>query len=236
LRFIKKRRGPSPDCLYDQNASPPVDSSEARRRWSRYDSTVLSDLLLNEQRFLCAYSEIDLHARQTGFHVEHVKPKSRFPWFCFEYSNLVLSALSSDNLGYFKDNIFAGHFKGNNFDKKQFLSPLRSRRSREYFLYLSNGKVVANPSMSKRYQIKAEHTINVLNLNAPCLINWRKRWIDELDTAIDEHLEDGMSVYYLACIDLLPKAGRLSEFFSASKQRFGSVAKAVLSDFRKGGL
>lgn len=232
MRYIKKRKA-VPDCLFNENESPPLSSESAARRWGNYNSSLLSELLIGEQFYLCAYSEISLESRALGFHIEHVKPKSKFPELIFSHKNLVLSALSSSDLESFEDDLFGGHRKQNHFDRRLFLSPLRSRGRRDYFLYLSDGRVVPSPDKSRRYRCKAEHTIRTLNLNASCLVNWRKRWIEELDSEIDQHLDADMSLFHLACIDLLPKSGRLSEFFTATRQRFGLVAKRVLHDFAK---
>ena len=209
MRYIKKRKA-VPDCLFNENESPPLSSESAARRWGNYNSSLLSELLIGEQFYLCAYSEISLESRALGFHIEHVKPKSKFPELIFSHKNLVLSALSSSDLESFEDDLFG-----------------------DYFLYLSDGRVVPSPDKSRRYRCKAEHTIRTLNLNASCLVNWRKRWIEELDSEIDQHLDADMSLFHLACIDLLPKSGRLSEFFTATRQRFGLVAKRVLHDFAK---
>ncbi len=55
------------------------------------------------------------------------------------------------------------------------MSPLRARSKRNYFLYLSDGRIIASPNKTKRYQKKAKHTIKLLNLNAAFLVNQRKR-------------------------------------------------------------
>lgn len=230
MRYIKKKKG-TPNCLFDENLSPPLSSNEAYRRWHAYNKKLLSDLVLDEQFYLCAYSEVCFETRAIGYHLEHVKPKSKFPKLTFSYQNIVVSALSSSDLEVFKGDIFGGHYKQNHFDPRFFLSPLRSHRKRDILLYLSDGRVVPSPSYSKRYRKMAEHTIKSLNLNASCLVNWRKRWIEELDATIDEHFEKGMSIFHLACIDLLPRSGRLNEFFSASRQRFGKLGRQVLSTY-----
>lgn len=95
-------------------------------------------------------------------------------------------------------------------------------------MYLSDGRVVPSPNKTERFQIKALHTINALNLNAHYLVNWRKRWIEELDLLIDEHIEDDDSLFHLACLYLLPTSGKLGEFFTATKQRFSSIGEDVL--------
>lgn len=228
MRYLKKPNF-TPDCLHSEDASPPKCSSEAARRWKAYDAKLLTSLLTDDQLSLCGYSEICFESRAVGFHLEHIKPKGKFPQLTFSYENIILCALSNSDLPIFRESVFGGHYKQSHFDRKFFLSPLKSCSKKGFFLYLSDGRVVPSPKKSKRYQKKAKHTINALNLNASCLVNWRKTWIEELDFIIDENLEKDMSIYHLACICLLPYAGRLSEFFSATKQRFGKIGDIVLA-------
>ncbi|WP_413662103.1 retron system putative HNH endonuclease [Microbulbifer sp. CNSA002] len=228
MKFIAKRRK-HVDCLYAENQLPPSTNVEATRRWGRFnDKCHLTDILNEEQYYLCAYTELRPDLEGIGTHIEHVKPKSKYPSLTFDYKNLVVSALKSEDLQFHRGNVFGGHAKKSHFDKRQFKSPLRARVKRNYFLYLSDGRVVPSPSKTKRYQRKVRHTINLLNLNAPYLVNLRKRWLDDLDDLIDDHLTDGQSIYYLASVDLVPRGGKLSQFFSATRQRFGGISNRVL--------
>lgn len=231
MKYIAKRKRHL-DCLYEENLSPPTTKEEATQRWSRFsrhkDYDLLFNVLLDEQFGLCAYTEIRPEEHNLGFHIEHVKPKSKFPALTFAYNNLVLSALSSDDLkdlkiqfGSEKKTCFGGQAKLSLFDKNQFLSPLSAKAKRNYFLYLSNGKVVPNPNKTRKFQKKAKHTINLLNLNHPMLVVLRKEWIEELSDLIDHHLEDNMCLSSLAKIDLEPTNGKLSNFFTATCQLFG---------------
>jgi hypothetical protein len=52
------------------------------------------------------------------------------------------------------------------------------------------------------------------------LVVERKRWIEELDELIDQHLENDMCLTNLAKIDLESTNGKLSNFFTATIQRF----------------
>lgn len=232
MRYIAKRKR-NVDCLYDEHQTPPATSWEAGRRWNRFrGKTRLTEVLNDEQYKLCAYTELRPDEEGVGTHIEHVKPKSRFPESTFDYRNLVLSALESDDLNdsNHRGDHFGGHAKGSHYDRKHFLSPLIAKSKRNYFLYQSNGKVVPSPLKSKRYQRKAEHTIRVLNLNAAYLVNRRKRWIEEIDELIEAHLEQNMSLPHLAAIDLVPINNTLSRFFTATRQRFGPIAENILKE------
>jgi uncharacterized protein (TIGR02646 family) len=231
VKYIAKRKRHL-DCLYDENLAEPTTEDEAKRRWSNYSRhrnyDLLFDVLFEEQYGLCAYSELRPDEHELSFHVEHVKPKSKFPALTFDYRNLVLSALSADDLHDLKieypqeqNTCFGGHAKSSLFDKNKFLSPLRAKAKRNYLLYLSTGKVIPNPNKTRRYQKKVQHTINLLNLNHPMLVTLRKDWIEELSKLVDQHLEDDMCLTSLAKIDLEPTAGKLSNFFTATCQLFG---------------
>ena len=239
MKYIAKRKRHL-DCLYDENLAAPTTKDEATRRWSNYSRhrnyNLLFDVLFEEQFGLCAYSELRPDEHELSFHVEHVKPKSKFPALTFDYRNLVLSALSDDDLHDLKINYhqeqttcFGGHAKRSRFDKNKFLSPLRAKAKRNYFLYLSTGKVVPNPNKSRRYQKKASHTINLLNLNHPMLVTLRKEWIEELSKLIDQHLDEDMCLTNLAKIDLEPTGHKLSNFFTATCQLFGPAISNPLT-------
>lgn len=243
MRYIAKRKGPV-HCLYNENLNPPTTEDESKRRWKRFvrsrNYSILVDMLREEQFYLCAYSEISPENHGLSTHVEHVKPKSVFPESTFDYINLVSSVLSSDDLKglkilYVSEPIscFGGHAKRSRYDKNYFMSPLRRRAKRKYLLYLSDGRVVPNPKKTRRYQKKADHTIKLLNLNHPMLVALRKEWIEELDALIDQHLDDDMCLTSLAEVDLLPINGRLSNFFSATCQRFSnSIVNEILRTYR----
>jgi len=231
VKYIAKKKRHL-DCVYDENLAPPTTKDEATRRWSSFsrhrDYDLLSYALLDEQFGLCAYTEIRPEEHNLGFHIEHVKPKCKFPALTFAYNNLVLSAPSPDDLKNLiiqfsqeRTTCFGGHAKLSLFDKKQLLSPLSAKARRDYLLYQSNGKVVPNPNKTCKFQKRARHTINLLNLNHTMLVVLRKVWIEELSDLIDQHLEDDMCLTSLAKIDLEPTDGKLSNFFTASCQLFG---------------
>lgn len=211
------------------NSRPPTTAAEASSRWSSFNHKAeVTQFLREEQYGLCAYSEIRPDTYALGTHVEHVEPKSQNPQRTFDYSNLVLSALSDDQLqGIDKHQIFGGHHKGNEFDPALFISCLADN-SADYFAYFSNGHIEPKSTLSVRDKRKAQYTIDLLNLDSPYLVAERRCWLDELDTLIDEHIERNWSLTDLAAVHLLPMAGVLDPFFSATYQRFGPIAKQLL--------
>lgn len=217
--------------LEKSNDNPPTTQKEATTRWSRFKyKGVLTDYLNYEQYGLCAYSEIRPDKVGLGTHIEHIEPKSQNPSRTFDYSNLILSALSSEELeSRDKADVFGGHAKQSVYDSTLFISCLNPICS-EHFVYLLDGTVEPSKKIDIDAQKNAQYTIDLLNLNSPYLVTLRAKWLDEIDTLIDQHLKDNASLEYLAAVDLLPRGNKLSEFFSATRQRFGEVAEKIIQE------
>ncbi|WP_295389194.1 retron system putative HNH endonuclease [uncultured Thiodictyon sp.] len=230
MRAIRKR-GQGTHDLQVADARPPTTPHDAKTRWSSFGHKAeLQKCLLSEQYMLCAYSEIRADQQGFGYHIEHVKPKSQFPADTFLYSNLVASALSSDDLKSLLDKeVFGGHAKHNEYDSQRFVSCLDPECSR-FFAYLSDGRVEPANGLSVDDYDRALYTRDLLNLNSPFLVNRRRRWWDELDALLQQHLDEDQSLYHLAAVDLLPINGQLSQFFTTTRQFFGPVAEQVLQD------
>ncbi|BBN60219.1 retron system putative HNH endonuclease, partial [Hydrogenovibrio marinus] len=223
MRFIHKT-GSGGYRLSQANMTPPVTAALAKSRWKSFgDKLRLNVRLTDEQEGLCAYSEIRPDLNSLDSHIEHVKPKSQFPTQTFDYNNLVMSALSSDDLhnsSFGQQDRFGGHAKSSKYSAALFISPL-DVNCFKFFSYLSDGRVVASLSLDDGETSRANYTINLLNLNCPYLVNLRKNWIDELDQLIDEHIQKNWDLSSLENIYLLPVSNKLLQFFSASSQRFG---------------
>ncbi|WP_295578560.1 retron system putative HNH endonuclease [uncultured Lamprocystis sp.] len=226
-----KKLGQGTYDLNKANEKPPVTPHDAETRWSSFGhKPKLKNWLLSEQYMLCAYSEIRSDREGMDYHIEHVRPKCQFPADTFLYANLVVSALSNVDLQALRtEEVFGGHAKGSDYDGQLFLSCLDPDCSR-FFAYFSDGRVEPANGLDPADQDKARYTRDLLNLNSPFLVNRRRRWWDELDRLLQQHLDDDQSVYHLAAVDLLPTNGRLSQFFSMTRQFFGPVAEQVLKD------
>ena len=152
------------------------------KKWSSfYHVGELTEFLLKEQHCLCAYCENKLDL--IGKHIEHVMPKSRFPGKTFDYYNLVLSCLNSDDLTRYPFyQRSCGHAPGKSdskqFDPAQFISPLNSDCIK-FFSYELTGKVEPHPRCTPEEQQQAEYTINLLNLNCLRLVGERRKFINE---------------------------------------------------------
>jgi uncharacterized protein (TIGR02646 family) len=218
--------------LNQAHKNPPISANQARSRWKSYrrHKEVLSCDLHGEQYGLCAYSEIRPDLEGFNTHIEHIQPKSRYPERTFDYFNLVLSTFSDDELkNLAKQDCFGGHYKLGQYNADLFISCLNPNCI-DYFIYRLDGNIEPNRQLNSNEMKKAKETITLLNLNSPYLINKREKWIDELDTLIEEHLAEGQeSLRCLASIYLTPCNNQLYPFFSAARQRFGTqLAEEIL--------
>jgi len=224
VKTIEKSPHSDSGCypLDNKNKMPPSGATQAKSSWDKFKhKKQVTQLLCAEQHGLCAYSEIRPDQYNLGTHIEHVKPKSLFPSQTFDYHNLVLSALSDTDLKIMNNEaVFGGHAKLNKYNSTQFVSCLQANCA-DFFAYLSNGQVEASLKLTSANAQKARYTIDVLNLNSPYLVNQRKKWLDELEDCIDEHLDKGWSLKDLAVIYLCPVKDKLYPFFTANCQRFG---------------
>ena len=98
----------------------------------------------------------------------------------------------------------------------------------QFFAYLSDGRISPKAGLSGAYQAQAQYTIDLLNLNSPYLITLRRQWWAELDDLFEEHTTKGWDLHCLASVDLVPCAGKLSRFFSLTRQFFGDIAEQTL--------
>lgn len=213
------------------NKETPTSPEMAKYRWKNFrKKDKLSKALREDQHGLCAYSEIIPESESLGTHIEHVVPKSVTPERTFDIKNLVVSALSCSDLKQMnKSDYFGGHAKLDRYDETLFISCLDSDCA-QYFSYISNGLVEAKKDLTDEGFEKANYTIQLLNLNSPYLVTLRKSWINELDSLIEEYLDDDLPLEELARFNLLPEeGGGLAQFYSATLQRFGPVGEKVLA-------
>lgn len=239
MRYIRKPFNGN-SCVIAQHATPPQTSDEATRRWLNLAcKQQLTKDLIDEQYGLCCYSELRADEEGLGYHIEHVKNKSQFPGHTFDYFNLAVSALKSDDLQILKQQaaeIFAGHApsKQGTVDFSLFVSCF-DVEAPKFFAYLSDGRVVPSKQLINQHDIdRASYTIATLNLNSPYLVNLRRKWWDELDDLFSEHTTKGWNLSDLVQIDLTPCNQRLSRFFSLTRQFYGNLAEQTLQQYEPG--
>lgn len=233
MRTITKERSGGYQ-LSQAHANPPQTPQQATSRWHNFrHKEPLLAVLLEEQYHLCCYSELRADQEGLGYHIEHVENKSQNPLRTFDYANLAASALDSlGDLSAFAaqgQEVFGGHAVGKRqaVDHKRFIS-CHQPDCQRFFAYLSDGRVVPKLGLTALERDRAQYTIDTLNLNSPFLVTRRRQWWDELDLLYQQHLRDDWSLPDLAAIDLLPTAGKLSRFFSLTRQFFGPIGEQVL--------
>lgn len=230
MRYIKKTF--SPFCL-DNIYQDSLNQIE-KINWENLNKTCKKNLvthLASEQYQLCAYTEIAL--QKFGYHIEHIKPKSVYPEETFNYDNLVLSCFSSENLkkGEFLA-CFGGQYKKDEYDENKFISPL-NKACEHYFSYIANGRVEPHPNLSPKDKEKVLYTCDILNLNAPYLIERRKKLITATTKIIDELLEYKEALIHFADMDLSIKTNpntmneEINPFYSARLQQFGALGRKI---------
>jgi uncharacterized protein (TIGR02646 family) len=229
VRHIQKPVSLSQRELDARHAKPPKTGGEACSAWKNFrHKKAVTSFLTHHQLGLCAYSEIRPDKTTLGVHIEHVKPKSKYPSLTFDVKNLTMNAISSEVLTSIDaDNVFGGHRKLGEYDD-QFVSCL-DPSCQAFFSYISNGYVEASLSLSDDDRSRAEDTIRLLNLNCQYLVSKRKNWIEELREIIDEHIQKGYALEVLASVDLWPVSGLLSEFYSATLQQYMAIGLEVVN-------
>lgn len=240
MRAIAKNLN-SPGYKPLQGRKLPTTSDEATRTWDKFGSkTSVLNALLAEQYHLCCYSEVRADEEELGYHIEHVENKSQNPARTFDPNNLAASAIHSD-FGFARlklqpdglnKNLFGGHAsrKAQDVDMTQFIHPHQANSS-TFFQYLSDGRIIAHPDLGRSTPAHdhAEYTITQLNLNSPYLMTLRKNWWKELNAQADVSKLGPESLSQLAQTDLLPTNGKLSRFFSLTRQFYGPLAEQVLT-------
>ena len=229
-----------------QAKGAPISADEATDRWDNFNGyKALTERLLIEQYGLCCYTELNLtelaRHQNLGSHIEHEQPKSRYPERTFDYRNLLLCALASDDLGQFAaETRFGGHFKGGLYDPALFISP-QDTECRQYFIYSSTtGEIGPNLARSEEDQGRAQYTIDLLNLNAPFLRAERRQWLQELEEELNRLLDEGAveAIEYFAELELTltqqehPNmdfpVDQLRKFHSAARELFNGIGERVI--------
>lgn len=217
----------------------PLDAAEAKERWKLFrgkKKKQAKNKLLTQQYRLCGYTEFNIDefsslasSKNGGCHIEHIKPKSYFPQLTFDYKNLIISVLDSDDLKRFKEEFFinnapeiddshklcfGGHKKENIFDEVLFISPTEADCQR-YFVYIEHsGEIKPANSLEEDEVKRAEYTINLLNLNHPYLMNQRYKRMQEVLDDIED-LDDLEEQIDIVRDEISANNGQLASFPSA---------------------
>ena len=120
---------------------------------------------------------IELGARNR-YHVEHFRPRSRYPERELTYSNLFLSCGPEQPEGHPRPT--CGNEKKAWFDETCHVEPAPEDACQGRFAFASDGRIRGDGTR------EADRMIDVLNLNHPELIAERSSLIEELDIELSE--------------------------------------------------
>jgi uncharacterized protein (TIGR02646 family) len=188
--------------------------------------------LLENQHYLCCYTEMRITWPVPGAHIEHVLNKSQFPNRTFDISNLAASVLSSSSLeeeSIKKAGAFGGHARGKSqgVDPSRFISCYDPDCTR-YFAYLSDGRVVPAYFLEEKEKERANYTIKLLHLNSSLLVSERREWWDGLEQGYADVLDRGGEMeedFIKCCFQVYNK--KMDPFISLSRQFFEQKGEKV---------
>ena len=141
--------------------------------------------LFAEQTGQCVYCGRGISLdRNQHHHIEHFRPRSRYPELHLDYTNLFLSCGPEGNHGARNT---CGHHKGDWFDEGCHIPPVPEACS-ERFRFHSSGRIAGDGSP------EADRMIATLNLNHPELMTERQVMIEALDHDLNEGVPPGLLV------------------------------------------
>lgn len=162
----KLKRDIAPACL--------ARCAQEGRAWqnlSSADTREIRSALETMQGSYCAYCEAvsdDKSKNQNQRrHIEHFRPRAKFPELTYCWDNLFLSCSNSETCGKHKDK------KGLGYSPDEVLNPCLDDPDR-FLRFYANGRVEPARGISEADKRRADETIRVFNLNAPSLVERRK--------------------------------------------------------------
>ncbi len=134
-------------------------------------------ILKKEQKNVCCYCEKGVTPGNDS-HLEHIRPRDKFPKLKHDYRNLLVSCQTPG---------ICGKAKGNKFNEN-FIVPTE-KNPEEYLTYSIDGQIKAIDDNNKGIE-----TIDILNLNAPKLVGARRTLFIGLDKMSDS--SDNFEQYF----------------------------------------
>ena len=128
-------------------------------------------ILLVEQNYQCAYTEVNIFSDRLSSHIDHFKKRDLFNNLTFNWNNLLVASNNEFYGAKHKDKIVN---IGNQAIYNQLLNPSVDD-PKDYFYYSLTGEI--SPKSIDKHSVsykKAKITIDVFNLNHKSLVNRRK--------------------------------------------------------------
>ena len=173
-------KGEEPEALHAWEAGQRAACIEPRYDDLSGDSRQATrQALFIEQTGQCVYCGrgIDLE-EHNRYHIEHFRPRKRYPDSELAYGNLFLSCGPQQRQGSAQPT--CGNEKKAWFDEACHVEPAPEEACQRYFVFASDGGIWGNGSP------EADQMIRVLNLNHRELIAERSTLIESLDAALKE--------------------------------------------------
>ena len=182
MKYIEKQPEPDPFRQWKEGVSADWIPS-----WGALDDApnvkkALKSQLLNEQGAICCYCGIGVN--ENNSHIEHIKPRKKYPEEALNYNNLLASCLPD---GKRKANLHCGMRKDDWYGASEFVSPLDSS-CQERFGFGSNGAIRAKNQLDH----SATVTIHKLGLDCSRLNAHRNKAIEASGLFDDALTEDDL--------------------------------------------
>ena len=215
MKYIIKETEPQEFSIWKRKNTR-LNYSDLSKRVSEEDNSAKDSIyiaLQKEQGYICCYCEGEL--KNYKYHIEHIKPQSKFPGLALDYNNMLCSCQGQVNN---ETNLYCGHKKDKWYDEKYFVSPL-DPSCEERFKFTEDGYINPVDSNDKA----AITTIDKLNLDIDKL-NARRRnaiipFINENDSLSDDDLKTFVDGYL---VDKENNNGKYNEFYTTIKYLFAN--------------
>lgn len=180
----------------------------------------LKDSMAAEQHCLCCYCEREIDGRSTECHIEHIKPRARFPKCTFNYDNLACSCNGRSG-----PDRHCGHLKGGEYDGRLFISPHNPLIANMFTYDIDGGIEASDPSR----KLEGDHMIATLGLDCTRLVSMRRGHGKGLVATINGFLDFDDAVEFIdefARDYVAPRDdGTLHPFVSLSRQIFAAQSR-----------
>ncbi|GJQ06326.1 hypothetical protein CAPN010_04840 [Capnocytophaga cynodegmi] len=158
-------------------ASPPSSFTDFVREkspinWSCCPSNVKQEAreqMILEQDFLCGYTEI--YIDENDCHIDHYIKRDINNSLCYDWNNLIVAVNDNDFGAKHKDS--GGNRVKSLADYSNLLNPVTDN-TQAFFKYTLDGTINIADNLSNNDKTKAQHTIEVFNLNHSSLKKRRK--------------------------------------------------------------